>query len=149
MLTVALANDTVVERASTFTTAGGVALPKIGVQEATIQTIVERARRLPTDKPIDELTEEQRTFVVPIEDRLALLVVRLIRQRPLTEIAYAQQAQSGLLQLTIMLPEAQERRTEAVEAFAFDTLAARHNFKFAVDTATTQPDSDQPDQPSQ
>ena len=149
LLTVALANDTVVERARAFSTAGATALPKIGTHEATIQTIVDRARRLPPDKPIDELTEEQRTFVVPIEDRLALLVVRLIRQRPLTEIAYAQQAQSGLLQFTIMLPEAQERQTEAIEAFAFDTLAARHNFKFAVGTATTQPDSDQPDQPSQ
>ncbi len=148
MLTVALANDTVVERASTFTTAGGVALPKIGVQEATIQTIVERARRLPSDKPIDELTEQQRTFVVPVEDRLALLVVRLIRQRPLTESAYTQQGR-GLLRILIMQPEMQERLTEAIEAFAFDALAARHNFKFAVDTATTQPDSDQADQPSQ
>jgi len=150
LLTVALANNAVVERASTFTTAGGVALPKIGVHEPTVQTIVDRARRLPPEKPIDELTEEQRTFVVPVEDRLALLVVRLIRQRPLTETSYTQQAQSGVLQYLIMFPEVQERLTEAVEAFAFDVLAARHNFKFvALDTATTQPDSDQPDQPSQ
>ena len=148
LLTLALANDTVVERASTFSTVGAGALPKIGVHEPTIQAIVERAQRLPPEKLIDELTEEQRTFVVPVEDRLALLVVRLIRQRPLTESAYTQQGR-GLLQFAIMQPEMQERRTEAVEAFAFDTLAARHNFKFAVGTATTQPDSDQPDQPSQ
>ncbi len=149
LLTLALANDTIVERARTFSTAGAAALPKIGNHEPTIQTIVDRARALPPDKPIDELTEEQRTFVVPIEDRLALLVVRLIRHRPLTEIAYTQQARSGLLQLAIMLPEAQERQAEATEAFAFDALAARHNFKFALDTTATPPDSDQPDQPSQ
>ncbi len=149
LLAVALANDTVVERASTFSTASAMALPKIVVQEATIQTIVKRARALRPDQPIDELTEQQRTFVVPVEDRLALLVVRLIRQRPLTEISYTQRAQGGLLQYLIMQPEAQERLTEAIEAFAFDALAARYNFKFAVVTATTQPDSDQPDQPSQ
>ena len=149
LLAVALANDTVVERARTFSPGSAVSLPKIGKHEPTIQTIIDRARRLPPDQPIDELTEEQRTFVVPVEDRLALLLVRLIRQRPLTEISYTQQAQSGLLQLAIMFPEAQERRTEAVEAFAFDALAARHNFKLPVDTASTEPDSDQPDQPSQ
>ena len=148
LLTLALANDTVVERASTFATVGTGALPKIGVHEPTVQTIVERAQRLPPDKLIDELTEEQRTFVVPVEDRLALLVVRLIRQRPLTESAYTQQGR-GLLQFAIMQPEMQERRTEAVEAFAFDALAARHNFKFAVGAATTQPSSTQPDQSSQ
>ena len=150
LLAVALANDTVVERARTFSTASDVALPKmIGVHEPTALTIVDRARRLPPEKPIDELTEQQRTFIVPVDDRLALLLVRLIRQRPLTEISYTQRAQSGLLQYLIMFPEAQERRTEATEAFAFEALAARHNFNFAVDTATTQPDSDQPDQPSQ
>ncbi|MEE8155630.1 MAG: hypothetical protein V3T53_11815, partial [Phycisphaerales bacterium] len=149
LLAVALANDTVVERASTFSTGSAIALPKIGVQEPTIQTIVERAQRLPPEKPINELTEQQRTFVVPVEDRLALLVVRLIRQRPLTETSYTQQAQRGLLQYLIMQPESQERLTEAIEAFAFDTLATRHNFEFAAATATTQPDSDQPDQASQ
>ncbi len=86
---------------------------------------------------------------MPVADRVSLLVVRHIRQRPLTEISYTQRAQSGLLQYLIMFPEAQERRTEATEAFAFEALAARHNFNFAADTATTQPDSDQPDQPSQ
>ncbi len=95
------------------------------------------------------MTEQQRTFIVPVDDRLALLLVRLIRQRPLTEISYTQQAQSGLLQYLIMQPEVQERLTEAIEAFAFDTLATRHNFEFAAATATTQPDSDESDQPSQ
>ena len=47
LLTLALANDTVVERASTFATVGTGALPKIGVHEPTVQTIVERAQRLP------------------------------------------------------------------------------------------------------
>ena len=148
LLSIAMAYDTVVQPTRAFSRAGAANLPKIGVHKQTIETLVERARSLPADKSIDELTEEQRTFVLPVDDRLALLVVRLTSQRPMTETSYAQQAQSGLLQFSITFPETQERRAEAVEAFSFDALADRYNFSLTVDTAITQPDEDELDQPS-
>ncbi len=148
LLSIAMAYDTVVEPTRSLSRAGSANLPKIGVQEQTVQSIVDRARSLPANSSIDELSEEHRTFVLPVDDRLALLVVRLTSQRPLTETSYTQQARTGLLQLTITFPEIQERQAEAVEAFSFDALADRHNFSLSVSTATNQPDEDQTDEPS-
>ena len=148
LLSIAMAYDTVVEPVRSFRWAGTVNLPKIRVPEQTVQSIVDRARSLPANSSIDELAEEHRTFVLPVDDRLALLVVRLMSQRPLTETSYARQSQSGILQLVIMQPETEERRAEAVEAFSFDALADRYNFSLVVDPATTQADEDEQDQPS-
>ena len=148
LLSIAIAYDTVVETVRTFKSIGTANLPKIGVNEQAVQTIIDRARKLPANRPIDDLTQEQRTFVVPVEDRLALLVVQITSQLPLTEASDSQQTQSGLLQLLITYPETQERQAEAAEAFSFDALADRYNFSLAVDTPTTQADEDQPDQPS-
>jgi len=147
LLSIAMAYDTVVEPTRSLSRAGST-LPKIGQQEQAVELIVEHARSLPANTAIDELAEEHRTFVLPIDDRLALLVVRLTSQRPLTETSYTQQAQTGLLQFTITLPETTERRNEAVEAFSFDALADRYNFSLIVETATTQPDEDDLDEPS-
>ena len=148
LLSVAMAYDTVVQPTRAFSGTSVTNLPKIGVNKQAIETLIERARSLPADRSIDDLSEEQRTFVLPVDDRLALLVVRLTSQRPMTETSYAQQAQNGILQFSITLPETQERRVEAIEAFGFDALAARYNFSLIVDTPTNQPDEDEPEQPS-
>jgi hypothetical protein len=102
-------------------------LPVVGADRKAIGAIIDRARALPSDKPVDQLPDDQRTFAVPADDKLAVLVVKVIVQRPLTEESFERLVQFGAVQRLISLEEAGEE--QAIEkAFSFDALAKRHNF---------------------
>ena len=123
-------------------------LSTIGVHEETVAAIIDHALALDQDAPISELAEDQRVSVVPVEDRLAVVLVRLMDQSPLTEQTFAQYSYDGLIQ-QMLVAEEFDSPIPAQEAFGFEALAARHDFSLASGTsATTQPDeaTTQPDQ---
>jgi hypothetical protein len=117
-------------------------LPVVGVHEPTVAAIIDRALALPPDTPIGELPEAERTFVWPVEDRLCLLVVRLMDQTPLTEEIFATYTALGISQQPLLAEEFDEG-DRPQKAFSFETLAARHNFRIAgaSEGPATQPDA--------
>ena len=120
--------------------AGPTALATIGVHEETVATIIDHALALDQDVPISELAEDQRVWVVPVEDRLAVVLVRLMDQSPLTEQRFAQYSYIGLIQ-QMLVAEEFDSAIPAQKAFAYEALAARHDFSLTSRTSpTTQPD---------
>ncbi|MCZ6612062.1 MAG: hypothetical protein O6941_05455 [Planctomycetota bacterium] len=121
-------------------------LPTIEVHKPTVEAIIDHALALPQDVAIRNLPKEQRTLVIPVEDRLCVLVVQLTDQFPVTDEDYALSAGNGLVQELLLTEELdQGERTE--DEFSFDALAARHNFVIATTQPATQP-ATQPDQGS-
>jgi hypothetical protein len=103
-------------------------LPVIGRSRSTSEAIIKYVLNLPQDKIADELPEEQRTWVVPAPDKLAVLVVRLMQSVPLTQERFVQMAQQSMIQNLVGMEENLD--TDAVkDAFSYEALAKRHNFK--------------------
>ena len=70
--------------------------------EEIIETIVARAKALPIDVTFDELSADQKIFVLPVDDSLVLLVVKLLSQTPLTESTFSTYANFGLFQSSLL-----------------------------------------------
>ncbi|MCH8152983.1 MAG: hypothetical protein IH830_11505 [Planctomycetes bacterium] len=122
-------------------------LPTIEVHKPTVEAIIDHALALPQDVAIRNLPKEQRTLVIPVEDRLCVLVVQLMDQFPVTDEFYASLAGAGRVQELLQNEELdQGKRTQ--DEFSFDALAARHNFVIATTQPATQPAATQPDQGS-
>jgi hypothetical protein len=149
LLAVALENNSRIERAtrvSIFDERLGVPspLPTIGVHGATVEAIVDRALSAPEGTLLSNLPPEQQIFVLPIEDQLALAIVRLQRLTPLSESRYGQLVSQGLVQ-TMILSEELDGGEVMRQAFSFDAMADRHNFEFvAAATQTSDADADAP-----
>jgi hypothetical protein len=102
-------------------------LPVVGSNKEALEAVVNFALTLPVDKPASELSEEQRIVVVPVEDKLAVLVVRIMSQSPLTSEAYSRLASTGQLQNMITRDEIDSQKLVS-DAFSFEALAKRLNF---------------------
>jgi hypothetical protein len=103
-------------------------LPVIGSNKAAVAAIVDHARSQPADKLVKEWSEEQRVLTVPVEDRLALLVVRINDQQPLTEETFNTLIRIGAIQ-TLLLKDEQGATDTIADVFGFDAIAKRNNFK--------------------
>jgi hypothetical protein len=107
-------------------------IPGIGVHEPTASAIIEYATSLPQDVAVDTLDEAQRVFVVPVEDRLAILVARVMRLQPFTEENY----QRDVDRLQAILTSEELQGSDALaKAFGLEVLKTRHNLKTIADTA--------------
>ncbi|MCH8166067.1 MAG: hypothetical protein IH889_10710 [Planctomycetes bacterium] len=164
LLSVAMAHDTLVRRADQVSltdlqmlqlqvqfqlplSSSPTPLPTIEVHEPTVAAIIDHALALPQDVAIRNLPKDQRTIVVPVDDRLCVLVVQFVEQVPVTDEDYASFAGNGLVQALLQAEELdQGKRTQ--DEFSFDALAARHNFVIATTQPATQPAATQPDQGS-
>ncbi|UCD76628.1 MAG: hypothetical protein JSV91_06825 [Phycisphaerales bacterium] len=162
MLALAVAHDTVIQRETEvslcqrnimnwFMTQGqpiqmyATPLPGLGDHKETITTIVNRALDLPQELPIETLDPEHRIFALPVEDSLAVVVVRLTRQDPLPEETYDQLASTGQIQ-QLALSEDLEQGQVLRDAFSFQTLAERHSFEFARAGDMPLPEEEMPDE---
>ncbi len=105
-------------------------LPVIGPDEEAVAAIIDHAMSLPQVTPVTELTEEERTIVVPARDKLSLLVVRLTANYPLTREVYSTEASRNLIQLPLVLEEIGDQ-DPAGTTFGILALAGRHNFALA------------------
>ena len=140
LLAVAMLYDTAVSPTVNVSLGFPATFPVIGQHRATSEAIVDHAMGLPQDLPMQEVPVEDRMLVVPVEDSLSLLVVRLTDQTPLTDETYQSYAQFGILQGQLTRENTGDI-DPSTQAFSYDALAERHKFQFASgDAPTTQPD---------
>ena len=102
-------------------------LPVIGQNEQAVGRIIDHALALPRDRKIDELPLAQRVIAVAVPEKLAIVVVRLDRQLPLTRSTYEQLVSAAQLQTLLRLDELDGGQA-LKDAFSYDALAKRHNF---------------------
>jgi hypothetical protein len=119
-------------------------LPVLGQHIKVIQTIVDRALNLPQDALIESLDPEHRVFALPVDDQLAVVMVRLMKQEPLPEEMYEQLASMGAIQ-QLALSEDFDQGQVLRDAFSFQTLAKRHNFRFARSEEMPLPEGETPE----
>jgi hypothetical protein len=157
LVALALAHDTTVRNAATVSivdlsslfTAGPpqpTALPVIGRDEPTVAAIVDLAMALPQGVPFSDASVEDRTLAIPVQDRLAVLVALITRQAPLTREQYRTYARYGTIQ-TALVAEDLDDVSPLEDAFSYDALAERHNFRLAgSEGETEEPDAqEEPD----
>jgi len=102
-------------------------LPVIGQNEQAVGRIIDHALSLPRDRKLADLPLAQRVIAVAVPEKLAVLVVRLDQQLPLTRPTYEQLASAVQLQTLLRLDELDGG--EALKsAFSYDALTRRHNF---------------------
>ena len=145
LLAVALLYDSTVEPSSSVSLGLTATLPKIGEDREAVGLIIDRAMELPRDVAVRSLPEADRILVIPVEDRLSLLVAKLIAQSPLTDETYALYMQTGII-LSRLLREELDESEPLEKTFSYEALAARHGFELvrpdaAEPDATTQPDA--------
>ncbi|MCA9296861.1 MAG: hypothetical protein KC983_10090 [Phycisphaerales bacterium] len=125
-------------------------LPVVGPDEEAVDAIVEYSETLPFGPDV-ELSEEQRIFIVPVENSLAVLIVRIQQQTPVLESDFTMLVQQQLPQLLIQSEEldvkiegdAMDGRL-VVDAFTREAMIARHNFKLTRDENAPAPANDAP-----
>jgi hypothetical protein len=119
-------------------------LPEIGAHEATVETIVDYARETIDNDALDQLTEAQRIIAVPVEDKLAIVVCRLLYEIPFSESTFTERVNQNQIQQVLLNKEFDDGEVIR-EAFSYDALKARHGFtelRAPIDPedATAQPD---------
>ncbi|MCI0365119.1 MAG: hypothetical protein L0Y44_04900 [Phycisphaerales bacterium] len=103
-------------------------LPVIGRHRKTNEAIIDYAlESLPTDVPLDTVAEELRVLTTPVDDRLAVAVVRITRQDPLTQERYVELAQRNVIQ-RLLASDDERDVTGLLDAFSFAALSKRHQF---------------------
>jgi hypothetical protein len=115
-------------------------LPVIGQDRKVTEAIIDRSLTLPQDKPAEDLPPDQRIFVVPADDKLALVVVELHSQRPLPRESFDHLAEIGGIQELITAEETDQKRS-VEQAFAYDTLAKRNHFAMTRETEQSKDES--------
>ena len=140
LLALAMQYDTPVERPTSVTLGLSAFLPGIGINEAAVEAIVDHAMALPRDVAVADLPEQDRVLVLPVEDSLSLLVVRLMDHTQLTQAIFRTYMQYGIVQSRLVADEV--ALDDPKKEFEFEALAERHAFKLtrSEDAATTQPD---------
>jgi hypothetical protein len=117
------------------------ALPVIGPDKPTVTAIIDRAMAIAPETPMSEVAEEDRTFVLPVESTLAVLIVRLERQSPLTNEQFAQFFGWGVIQRPLQA-ESMGDADELAKVFGFDALAARYQFELASGATSEEEDGE-------
>ena len=100
------------------------------VDTNVIQIIIDRAADLPIDTPLTAVAVEDRVFIVPSHENMALIVVNVTGTSPasselVTEFSGGTQP---ILQTLLRLDEL-GGISNISKAFSFESLAKRHNFK--------------------
>lgn len=147
LLAVAVEYNTVIDQLRDLSIDSNIILPEIGQNEDVIKTIIDQARALPMDVAFDELSDDQKMFVLPVDDSLVLLIVQLISQTPLTESTYSYLARYGVFQSSVLEQNSDmPTLTEQIsQAFSLEALTARYKFKILTVAPTTRPDDTLPD----
>jgi hypothetical protein len=102
-------------------------IPKIGSNEEAVGAIIDHAMALPL-MSMSDLAPEQKILTVPVSDTLAVLVVEIVENTPLTREAFNRGVDMGIIQLLLLNDELADGQ-DVAEAFSVDTLAQRNNFK--------------------
>ncbi len=139
MLALAMQYDTAVDPTISMTLGFPSLHPEIGAAPAAAEAIIDHAMALPQGIPVSDLPQDDRVLVLPLEDQLSLLVVRLLSQSPLTEEDFRTYMQFGIIQSRLISEEIRDVDPDEL-AFGYKALAERHGFELTTgDVATTQP----------
>jgi hypothetical protein len=97
---------------------------------SVIQAIINQAADLPLETPVAALTAEERVFIVPSPENMALVLVRVTGTTPASgELAKDFSGGSSPILQTMLSVDELGGASAISEAFSFETLAARHNFQ--------------------
>ena len=151
LLALAMQYDTAVDTATSVTLGFTPNQSAIIQDRKVVEAIIDHAMALPGDIPFADLPDQDRMLVLPVEERLSLLVVRLTGQTPLTRENFLTYIQYGIVQSKLLSEQGADRQLDT-GAFGYEALVARHDFKLtrpdddpAAAEATTQPDDTQAD----
>jgi hypothetical protein len=140
LLRFALAHNTAVHPSGLITERMQPPMPEIGYVEPVVKAIIDKGLQLPPGIAVADMTPDMKTIVIPVEQKLAVLVFEIAANNPLTEETYRtiaspmqnpsmpQISTTGQLQSTLRSKEIDNGEL-ALKAFAFDTIAKRHNFE--------------------
>lgn len=103
-------------------------LPVVGPDEEAVGAIIKHAMALPPLVAVKDLTPEQRIFTVPVDTKLAVLVVEIMNNTPVTRETFNRGTDMGLIQL-LLLNQELDNGEDIADAFSVETLAQRHHFK--------------------
>lgn len=101
-------------------------LPVIGQSKPTVQAIIEKAMSLPRDKLAADLPAADRTFVLPVDDRLSILVVEITDHQPVTRELLAGLVEQQNAEDLLVYDEVGDGGF--LDAFSLATLTDRHKF---------------------
>jgi hypothetical protein len=100
------------------------------VDSETIQMITEHATNLPIDTPVVSLPLGEQIFIVPSEENMALVLVRITNTTPASKELATDLSGGTSRILQSMLSFDELGGAESItDTFSFETLAERHNFK--------------------
>lgn len=102
----------------------GMPIPGLGNDETAMGALVKAAMALPADKPVSEAPLLDRTVVVPLPDRLAVMVAQLRGIDRMDRAEYERLAAGGRLRGIAMQDEVKDMQ----ELFSYAALKRRHNF---------------------
>jgi hypothetical protein len=104
-------------------------LPVVGPDRETNERIVDRALAFPRETPLRDVPRADRTFALPVDEKLCVLVVELNQQFPFSNENYESLVASNRLQALEIGEEFEETDFTVYDEFSYESLAARHNFK--------------------
>lgn len=95
-----------------------------------VKSILAHTENMPLDKSVSELTLEERIFVVPSHENMALVVVRVTGTTPSSqELAKGLSGKTTPILQTLMTVDELGGTKGIGDAFSLETLTDRHNFK--------------------
>lgn len=106
-------------------------LPIIGEAIDVLEQVFDYAIDLPFGQALDELPVSRRIVSIPVEKKLAAVLLRITDVRPVTTETYRQLAQSGRLGQFVRGNDLTEDDITVLDAFSYDSLVARHSFVVA------------------
>jgi hypothetical protein len=102
----------------------GMSIPGLGNDETAMSALVKAAMALPSDKPVADVPALDRTVVVALPDRLAVMVAQLRGIDRMDRAEYERLAAGGRLRGIAMQDEVKDMQ----ELFSYAALKRRHNF---------------------
>ena len=97
---------------------------------SVIQIINDKTANMPIDKPIADLSAEERIFVIPSDENMAIVLVSVTGTTPTSrELAKDLSGGSSAVLQTLLSFDELGGADEVVNTFSLDALATRHNFK--------------------
>jgi hypothetical protein len=98
--------------------------------------VIRRALTLPVDRLASDVPEAERTYVIALDDRVALLVARVTDLYPLTREDYDRVMANPR---SIVVLGGEGTATAALDALSFEALKTRHQFSPIRDSSTEDP----------
>ncbi|MDZ4828969.1 MAG: hypothetical protein SGJ09_02065 [Phycisphaerae bacterium] len=101
-------------------------LPMLGADSDALEAVIQRAAGLPKTTPVADVPAAERTYVIPLDKRLAYLLARVTDVSPLTNEEYQTLAGNPRAQMALAGDGLQAAYNDV---FSLDALKKRYNFK--------------------